>query len=230
MIERNIEQAKLEEKAEKLSTTFDKPKSSSYHVNTCHSTDKFKASEWTKTSHIMDEDDHLRLYRDIKVNAELPKKGKTEEFKWHKPGSKRRKYWDLHQANDLSEVRYTTHRKHPMDQGHLDEKESLILFAETIGTSIKKGFEMPKRDCLMFDGNPMNYPGFENFKTNIEEREQSPQVKLAYLIQFCTGVAKEAISNCVTLSKDEGYLKAREIIHSDKIILSYVPMLIKRQR
>ena len=62
-----------------------------------------------------------------------------------------------------------------MDQGHSDEKESLILFAEMTGTSIRKGFEMPKRDCLMFDGNPMNYSRFiENFKTNIEEREQSP--------------------------------------------------------
>ena len=102
-----------------------------------------------------------------------------------------------------------------MDQGHSDEKESLILFAETIGTSIRKGFEMPKRDCLMFDGNPINYPRFiENFKTNIEEREQSPRVRLAYLIQFCTGVAKEAISNCVMLSEDEGYLKAKEILHN----------------
>ena len=78
MIERDIEQAKLEEEAEKLSTTSDKPKSSSCHVNTRRSTDEFKASEWTKTSHIMDEDDHLPLYRDIKVNAELPRKAKQK--------------------------------------------------------------------------------------------------------------------------------------------------------
>ena len=62
MIEKDIEQPKLEEEAEKLSTTSDKPKSSSCHVNTRRSTDEFKASEWTKTSHIMDEDDHLPLY------------------------------------------------------------------------------------------------------------------------------------------------------------------------
>ena len=58
----------------------------------------------------------------------------------------------------------------------------------------------------------MNF--IENFKTNIEEREQNLRVRLAYLIQFCTGVAKEAISNCVMLSEDDGYLKAREILHN----------------
>ena len=161
----------------------------------------------------MDEDDHLPLHRDIKVDAELPRKGKTEDLSGTKLGRNKENYWHLHQANNPSEVRYTTHRKHPMDQGHLDEKESLILFAETIGASIRKGFKMPKRDCFMVDGNPMNYPRFiENFKINIEEREQSPRVRLAYLIQFCTGIAKEAISNCVVLSENKGYLKAGEIL------------------
>ena len=61
----------------------------------------------------------------------------------------------------------------------------------------------------------MSYPRFiENFKTNIEEREQNPRVRLAYLIQYCTGTAKEAISNCVMLPEDEGYSKAREVLHN----------------
>ena len=213
MIEKDIEQAKLEEEAEKLSTISDKPKSSSRHVNTRHSTDEFRASELTKTSHIMGKDDHSPLYRDIKVNAELPRKAKQKNSSGTNMGRNEENYWHLHQADNPSEVRYTTHQKHPMDQDHPDEKETLILLAETIGTSVRKGFEMPKRDCLMCDGNPMNYPRFiENFKTNIEKRAQSPRVRLAYLIQFCTGVAKEAISNCVMLSEDKKYLKAREIL------------------
>jgi hypothetical protein len=74
---------------------------------------------------------------------------------------------------------------------------------------------MPKRVCLRFDGNPMNYPKFvENFKTNIEEREQEPRSRLAYLIQLCSGIAKDAISNCVMLPDDEGFSRAKEILHN----------------
>ena len=102
-----------------------------------------------------------------------------------------------------------------MRRVQLNQNESLVLIAETLGSSIRKGFEMPKRDCLKFDGNPMNYPRFiANFKTNIEERELSPNVRLTYLIQFCTGTAKEAISNCVMLPENEAYSKAREILHN----------------
>ena len=95
------------------------------------------------------------------------------------------------------------------------QQESLILMAKTLGTSISKGFEMPKRDYLTFDGNPVNYPRFiENFRVNIEEREQDPKAQLAYLIQFCTGVAKEAISNCVMLPDHQGYQRAKQILYN----------------
>jgi hypothetical protein len=96
-----------------------------------------------------------------------------------------------------------------------NQQESLVLIAETLGSAIRKGFDMPRRDCLKFDGNPINYPRFiDNFKINIEEREQNPTVRLAYLIQFCIGTAKEAISKCFMLPEQEGYAKARKILHN----------------
>ena len=52
------------------------------------------------------------------------------------------------------------------------QQESLIKMAQTLETSTSKGFEMPKRDYLILDGNPINYPRFkENFRINKEERE-----------------------------------------------------------
>ena len=52
------------------------------------------------------------------------------------------------------------------------QQDSLLTMAKTFSSSISKGFEMPKWEYMMFDGNSMNYPRFiENFKTNIEERE-----------------------------------------------------------
>jgi hypothetical protein len=54
------------------------------------------------------------------------------------------------------------------------QQEPLITMAQALGTSISRGFEMPKRDYMTFDGNPMNYPRFmENFRVNIEEREHN---------------------------------------------------------
>ena len=112
-------------------------------------------------------------------------------------------------------VKFVTSGTDQINRGEYNQQESLVLIAETLGSAIRKGFDMPKRDCLKFDGNPMNYSRFiENFKINIEEREQSQRVRLAYLIQFCIGTAKEAISNCVMLPEQEGYAKARKILHN----------------
>ena len=229
-IEQDIKQAKLEEEVEKVSTISDKPQSSSCHVNARRSIDEFKASERTKTSHIMDEDELLPLYQDMKVIAELPRTAKQKNSSGTNMGRNEENYGHLQQANNSSEVRFTTPRNHPMDRGHSDEKESFILFAETIGTSIRKGFEMPKRDCLTFDGNPMNYPRFiKNFKTNIEEREQSPRVRLVYLSSSVQVLPRKrlAIVSCCPKTKDIQRQEKYFIIHSGKIILSYVPILIK---
>ena len=61
---------------------------------------------------------------------------------------------------------------------------------------------------------PVNYPRFmENFKVNIEDREYDPKARLAYLIQFCTGVANEATTNCVMLPEREGFVRAKQILY-----------------
>ena len=80
--------------------------------------------------------------------------------------------------------------------------------------TIRQGFEMPKRELLTFDGNPLNYWLFiNNFEVNIARRVPDAETKLAYLIQHCTGKAKEAIKNCAIISgPDQGYRKAQEIL------------------
>ena len=55
---------------------------------------------------------------------------------------------------------------------------------------------------------------------------------MAYLIQFCTGIAKEAISNCVILPGHEGFRRAKEILYnsfgqSHIIIHAYINKVIK---
>ena len=128
------------------------------------------------------------------------KQGVIGDFHWHKdPATRIEDYTNLQDWQSMLKT----------------QQESLIVMAQTLGTSISKGFEMPKRDYLTFDGNPVNYPRFmENFRVNIEEREHDPKARLAYLIQFCTGVAKEAISNCVMLPDQEGFQRGKQILYN----------------
>ena len=52
----------------------------------------------------------------------------------------------------------------------------------------------------------------ENFKTNVEDIESNPNARRNFLIQLCTGKAKDAISGTVMLPPEEGYAKARSIL------------------
>ena len=81
--------------------------------------------------------------------------------------------------------------------------------------SIQQGFEMPKRELLTFDGNPLNYWLFvNNFEVNITKRVPDAESRLAYLIQHCSGKAREAIMNCAIISDpNAGYRKAQEILY-----------------
>ena len=90
------------------------------------------------------------------------------------------------------------------------QQQALQLMAYTI----RQGFEMPKRELLTFDGNPLNYWLFiNNFEVNIARSVPDVETKLSYLIQHCTGKAKEAIKNCAIISgPDQGYRKVQEIL------------------
>ena len=76
--------------------------------------------------------------------------------------------------------------------------------------------EMPKREFLSFDGDPKRYPRFiKSFEINVERRVKEDDEKLAYLIQYCKGAAKDAIENCLMLPPEEGYKEAKEILRKN---------------
>jgi len=73
--------------------------------------------------------------------------------------------------------------------------------------------DMPKREFLYFDGDSSKYPRFiKSFELNVETMIKDDNVRLSYLIQYCTGKAKDAIENCVILPGAEGYRAARDIL------------------
>ena len=86
---------------------------------------------------------------------------------------------------------------------------------QRLASALHEGFNLPKPELLTFDGKPEGYCKFiKNFETNIESRISDNNLKLSYLIQYCTGKAKSSIEDCVLLEPEEGYKRARSILLS----------------
>ena len=114
--------------------------------------------------------------------------------------------------------------------------EKIVTRQQTAIDKVVLGLEkldMPKREFLYFDGDSSKYPRFiKNFDLNVESTVEDDNVRLSYLIQHCTGKAKEAIENWVILPGAEGYKAARDILKRNfgqrhVIIRSLVDKVVK---
>ena len=78
---------------------------------------------------------------------------------------------------------------------------------------------MPAPKQLEFDGNPKTFMAFlASFKTNIERKlsddnEDDASLKLTYLLQHCTGRAKDLIDDCAMLDPVDGFETAMNRLH-----------------
>ena len=110
-------------------------------------------------------------------------------------------------CGQCADDRYTS------DFNLLDRQREIIECQQTTMKAFASNLELPKREFLYFDGNPVDYPRFiKNFETNIERKIIDNSTRLSYLIQYTLGIAKEAIQNCVILPEEEGYFKDKEIL------------------
>lgn len=109
---------------------------------------------------------------------------------------------------------------------------NIDLAFQRLAYTLYEGFNLPKPELLSFNGNPVDYCKFvRNFETNIESRVVDDSLRLSYLIQYCQGVAKLCIEDCVMLEPTEGYRKARSILYSrygrpHLVARSYIDKLI----
>ncbi|KAG1714704.1 hypothetical protein GQR58_000941 [Nymphon striatum] len=72
---------------------------------------------------------------------------------------------------------------------------------------------MPKVELQTFYGNPLHYHEFIiSFDLNVETTCSNSDFKLARLLQYTSGVAKEAIRGCQLIGGDTGYQQARSIL------------------
>ncbi|GAA48417.1 protein disulfide-isomerase, partial [Clonorchis sinensis] len=82
-------------------------------------------------------------------------------------------------------------------------------------TPVTATVELPKVELSYFDGNPSHYWRFtRQFEIYIESKVQDAGQRLLYLIHYCQGDAKAAIEECVMLSPEVAYSRAREILRN----------------
>ena len=77
--------------------------------------------------------------------------------------------------------------------------------------ALKQVVVMPKVEYQHFDGDPLKYVTFfHNFETYLEKDNPDDSRRLQFLIQHCTGKARDAIESCSNLPASEGYRVAKE--------------------
>ena len=98
---------------------------------------------------------------------------------------------------------------------HADQNESKVEdLVRTLASALDVAFNIPRAEILTFDGDPLEYCQFiHNFDANIASLISDPRKRLAYLIQYCRGEAKQVIENCCMYESERGYKKARKILY-----------------
>ena len=87
--------------------------------------------------------------------------------------------------------------------------------AEKIVKTLCQVINTPKIEYMHFDGNPINYVSFmRNFETCLEDGADNSR-NLQFLIQHCTGKARDAIESCVNLPVSEGYESAKKTLEEN---------------
>ena len=82
--------------------------------------------------------------------------------------------------------------------------------------ALKQVVVMPKVEYQHFDGDPLKYVTFfHNFETYLEKDNPDDSRRLQFLIQHCTGKARDAIESCSNLPASEGYRVPKETLREN---------------
>lgn len=80
-------------------------------------------------------------------------------------------------------------------------------------TSIAMEMQLPKRDGITFDGNPLDFfPFCRYFETSVANKTLDNKVKLPHLINHFKGGALRAIKHCTAAPDDFEYDTAWKIL------------------
>ncbi|KAL9952798.1 hypothetical protein ACROYT_G040106 [Oculina patagonica] len=84
---------------------------------------------------------------------------------------------------------------------------------QSTASTIRQGFALPKPELNKLNGNPLEFFSFiRSFDNNIEKNSTDEGEKMTFLLQYCTGAARDAIKSCVTMDPALGYQEARKLL------------------
>ena len=85
------------------------------------------------------------------------------------------------------------------------ERGDFSNLVQSLTSALTLGFSMPRPKILAFDESPLEYWKFiRSFEVNVAGLTYDPRKKLTYLIQYCSGEAREVIENCCVLGVKGG--------------------------
>jgi len=104
----------------------------------------------------------------------------------------------------------------PLRETHVNPNLTAIEAVANLRDVLYQGFTLPKRTLRTFDGNPLDYYGFiKSFNATIREQVTEPASQLEYLIDMCTGKAREAIKHLSIVTPPSlGMNQAMETLHN----------------
>ena len=83
---------------------------------------------------------------------------------------------------------------------------------QSMATTIRQGFFLPKPDLSLFDSNPLEFwSSMRSFENNIEKNTSDESARLTFLLQYGIGYAN-AIKSCVTMDPASGCQTARKVL------------------
>ena len=91
--------------------------------------------------------------------------------------------------------------------------QQLVEQGQTQQRQLLDAIQLPAAQLPTFDGDPLKYYMFIRlFEANVERSTVDSGSRLARLIQYCTGKAKQVIAGCTAMNPDEGYTQARALL------------------
>jgi len=93
------------------------------------------------------------------------------------------------------------------------ERDAEVIVQPYGQRQLFEALQIPKVEIMTFDGNPLKYwPFIRSFENNVEKFCIGDEARLARLMQYTVGRARQVLQSCYVMEPAEGYQRARQLL------------------